>query len=276
MSARDEDRSACRESDGADELMAFRGKSGISFRSGNERRQRCAGSNGAIYSFRNAPPPPADRGKSPFRSTSRWIVPIPTWKPATKMRPRLDVDVIDDATKKVTKLTQPVLSKAGCRRFSAFRASITSGNFHILLHCQNSEAKHRAFPQLTAIGHVAPVFRTESDEKPSDYLDDEHSGDRAGGALQHVSLLADRDRADGADLAGALGRRSGGRCYRVPGWDGRSSTISNSPMWPFPEVVSTGVDSLSRVLNYCRRCAAGYVQVRRHRGYRAGHEHFRR
>ena len=60
---------------------------------------------------------------------------------------KIDVAVIDDATKKVTPIKQPVFVESRLPAFFSIPAdAVTSGDFRIILHCENSQQSIGLFP----------------------------------------------------------------------------------------------------------------------------------
>jgi hypothetical protein len=60
---------------------------------------------------------------------------------------RIDVAVIDDATSKITRIGRPVFVESRLPAFFSIPAdSITSGDFHIILHCENGQQSIGLFP----------------------------------------------------------------------------------------------------------------------------------
>lgn len=60
---------------------------------------------------------------------------------------RIDAAVIDSATKKITPIKQPIFVESRLPAYFSIPAdSITSGDFHIILHCDNAEQSIGLFP----------------------------------------------------------------------------------------------------------------------------------
>ncbi|MGD0464795.1 MAG: hypothetical protein ABSB74_20105 [Tepidisphaeraceae bacterium] len=123
---------------GADELLAFRGRLGIHL-----DQEMSGGSDAphatALYSFRNAPPPFAEAG-IPFQINAQVDRSNSEVEAGHEDATKLDVQVIDDATQKVTRLARPVLIESRLPAFFRIPAdAITSGDYDIALHCENSD-----------------------------------------------------------------------------------------------------------------------------------------
>ncbi len=123
--------------DHAGELLVFRGRLGVHL-----DQEMSGGSDAphatAVYTFRNAPPVDSDDGipiqvgVQVDRSNSEVQA---GHEDATK----LDVSVLDEATGKITYLPQPVLVESRLPAFFRIPAdAVTSGNFDIMLHCENT------------------------------------------------------------------------------------------------------------------------------------------
>jgi hypothetical protein len=123
--------------DGANELLVFRGRLGVHL-----DQEMSGGSDAphatAVYTFRNAPPVdsedgiPIQVGVQVDRSNSEVQA---GHEDATK----LDVSVLDEATRKITYLPQPVLVESRLPAFFRIPAgAVTSGNFDVMLHCENT------------------------------------------------------------------------------------------------------------------------------------------
>jgi ABC-type transport system involved in multi-copper enzyme maturation permease subunit len=124
--------------DGGDEWLAFRGRMGTHYdqeMGGGADAPRAT----AMYSFRNAPQPILVDGQIPFQMDVRVDRTNSDVQSGNEDATKLVVQVIDDATKKVTRLAQPVLLESRLPAFFSIPAdAVTTGDYDIILHCQNS------------------------------------------------------------------------------------------------------------------------------------------
>jgi hypothetical protein len=123
---------------GADELLVFRGRLGVHMdqeMSGGSDAPRAT----AMYSFRNAPLPLGQDG-IPFQISVQIERSNSDIEAGHEDPTLLDVQVLDEATRKITRLKSPVPVESRLPAF--FRVdpgAITSGHFDITLHCENSD-----------------------------------------------------------------------------------------------------------------------------------------
>jgi hypothetical protein len=124
--------------DGHPESLAFRGRVGLHLDQEMNGGKDAPGAT-ACYSFRNAPAAELVQNQVPFQlnvAVDRSNSEVESGhEDATKMT----VQVIDLATRKLTRIDRPVLVESRLPAFFSIPAdSITSGDFDITLHCQNS------------------------------------------------------------------------------------------------------------------------------------------
>jgi hypothetical protein len=131
--------------DGTGELLAFRGRLGIHLdqeMSGGSDAPRST----AMFSFRNAPPAATDDG-TPIQINVQVDRSNSEVEAGHEDATMLDVAIVDEATKKITRLAQPVLVESRLPAF--FRippGAITSGNYDIMLHCENTAQSIGLYP----------------------------------------------------------------------------------------------------------------------------------
>jgi hypothetical protein len=131
---------------GAPELLVFRGKMGLHFDQEMSGGQDAPGAT-ADYMFVNAPPIELAAGEIPFQFNAEVDRSNSDVDSSHEDATRIDVSVVDDATKKITPLKQPVFVESRLPTFFSIPAeSITSGNFHILLHSENSAQTIGLYP----------------------------------------------------------------------------------------------------------------------------------
>jgi ABC-type transport system involved in multi-copper enzyme maturation permease subunit len=124
--------------DGNPELLAFRGRMGLHLDQEMSGGKDAPGAT-ACYSFRNAPAATLVQDRVPFQlnvEVDRSNSEVESGhEDATKMT----VQVIDLATRKLTRIDRPVLVESRLPAFFSIPAdSITSGDYDITLHCENS------------------------------------------------------------------------------------------------------------------------------------------
>lgn len=133
--------------DGADELLAFRGHLGVHY-----DQEMSGGSDApnatAMYSFRNTPPPSLlVQDRIPFQINVQVERSNSDVEAGHEDATALAVRVIDDATKKVTALRNLVLVESRLPAYFSIPAdAITTGNFDIIFHCMNSDESIGLFP----------------------------------------------------------------------------------------------------------------------------------
>ncbi len=126
--------------DGTDELLAFRGHVGVHY-----DQEMSGGSDApnvtAMYSFRNTPAPIwSSMTASRFRLNVQVERSNSDIEAGQEDATELAVRVIDDATKKVTVLPDPVLVESRLPAYFSIPAdAVTTGNFDILFHCISSQ-----------------------------------------------------------------------------------------------------------------------------------------
>jgi hypothetical protein len=131
---------------GGPELLNFRGKLGLHYDQEMSGGSDAPGAT-ADFSFVSAPMPKAVDGQIPFQlmmEVDRSNSEVESGhEDATKM----DVAVIDGATKKVTPISPPVFVESRLPAYFRIPAdSITSGDFHIIMHCENAQQSVGLFP----------------------------------------------------------------------------------------------------------------------------------
>ncbi|HEX4056487.1 MAG TPA: ABC transporter permease subunit [Tepidisphaeraceae bacterium] len=133
--------------DGAEELLAFRGHLGVHY-----DQEMNGGSDSpnatAMYSFRNTPPPSLlVQDQIPLQISVQVERSNSDVEAGHEDATALAVRVIDDATKKVTALPNPVLVESRLPAYFSIPAdAITTGNFDIIFHCMNNEESIGLFP----------------------------------------------------------------------------------------------------------------------------------
>jgi hypothetical protein len=124
--------------DGNPEFLAFRGKVGLHLDQEMNGGTDAPGAT-ACFSFRSAPPAARIQNQIPFQlnvTVDRSNSEVESGhEDATKMT----VQVIDRATRKLTRIDRPVLVESRLPAFFSIPAdSITSGDYDITLHCLNN------------------------------------------------------------------------------------------------------------------------------------------
>jgi len=123
--------------DGADELLAFRGRLGIHLdqeMNGGSDAPRAT----AVYSFRDAPLPASEDG-IPITVNLQVDRSNSEVEAGHEDATMLDVAIIDDATKKITRLAKPLLVESRLPSFFRIPSdAVTSGNYDVMLHCENT------------------------------------------------------------------------------------------------------------------------------------------
>jgi hypothetical protein len=122
---------------GTGALLAFRGRIGVHL-----DQEMSGGSDAphttAVYTFRNAPPSATDDG-IPMQIGVQVDRSNSEVEAGHEDATILDVSILDEASKKVTPLPQPVLVESRQPAFFHIPAdAVTSGNFEVLLHCENA------------------------------------------------------------------------------------------------------------------------------------------
>ncbi|MGA2439373.1 MAG: hypothetical protein ABSH08_00310 [Tepidisphaeraceae bacterium] len=124
--------------DGKPELLAFRGRMGLHLDQEMSGGKDAPGAT-ACYSFRNAPPAVMAQNQVPFQLNVEVDRSNSEIESGHEDATRMTVQVIDKATGKVTGIDHPVLIESRLPAFFSVPAdSITSGDYDITLHCQNS------------------------------------------------------------------------------------------------------------------------------------------
>jgi ABC-type transport system involved in multi-copper enzyme maturation permease subunit len=123
--------------DGTGELLAFRGRLGIHL-----DQEMSGGSDAphttAVYSFRNAPSSVTEDG-IPIQVNVQVDRSNSEVEAGHEDATMLDVSVLDEATKRLTHLAQPVLVESRLPAFFRIPAdAVTTGNYDVLLHCENT------------------------------------------------------------------------------------------------------------------------------------------
>jgi hypothetical protein len=124
--------------DGSPELLAFRGRIGLHLdqeMSGGQDAPRAT----AAYNFRHVPSSALPGGDIPFQINLEVDRSNSDVESGNEDPTKIAVAISDLATKKTTRLIQPVLVESGLPAFFSIPAGIvTSGDFDVLLHCENT------------------------------------------------------------------------------------------------------------------------------------------
>lgn len=132
--------------DGTPEMRNFQGKLGLHY---DQEMSGGADAPGATadFTFLNAPTPRSSDGQIPFQLGVEVDRSNSEIEAGHEDATRIDVAVIDTATKKVTRIPTPVFVESRLPAFFSIPAdSVTSGDYHIFLHCENSQQTIGLFP----------------------------------------------------------------------------------------------------------------------------------
>ena len=146
------------EAGGTRETLNFRGKLGVHF-----DQEMSGGADApdemAEFTFANAPPTQLVDGQIPFQLMAQVDRSNSDIESGREDATRVDVTVIDDATKKITRLPQPVFIESRLPTFFSIPAdSVTTGNFRLLFHCENSEQTIGLFPNSLLLVASHEIF----------------------------------------------------------------------------------------------------------------------
>jgi len=124
--------------DRSPELLAFRGRMGLHLDQEMSGGKDAPGAT-ACYSFRDAPAAKLVQNRVPFQLNVEVDRSNAEVQSGHEDATKLTVQVIDMATRKLTRIDRPVLVESRLPAFFSIPAdSITSGDYDITLHCENT------------------------------------------------------------------------------------------------------------------------------------------
>jgi hypothetical protein len=131
---------------GTPELLNFRGKLGLHYDQEMGGGSDAPGAT-ADFVFFSAPAAKQVDGQIPFQLNLEVDRSNSDVESGQENATRIDAAVIDGATQKVTPIKQPIFVESRLPAFFSIPAdSITSGDFHIILHCENAQQSIGLFP----------------------------------------------------------------------------------------------------------------------------------
>ena len=140
------------------EMLVFRGRMGLHFDQEMNGGKDAPGAT-ADYAFMDAPAAQLVGGKIPFQFSCEVDRSNSDVASGSEDPTRIAVSVVDDATKKITPLPQPIFVESRLPTFFGIPAdSITTGSFHILLHCENDVQSIGLYPNSLQLVATHQMF----------------------------------------------------------------------------------------------------------------------